>query len=78
LYFEWNDDRIYFSELVWKIFKNVIEIGKLNNLKNFDFSNPEVRKIIAKRYGNDVPLNEEVISPESMFNSKLLKTVFMN
>lgn len=80
LYFEWNDDHIYCSELVWKIFKNAIgiEIVELNKLKAFDLSNHEVKKIIAKRYGNDIPLNEVVISPESMFNSKLLKTVFMN
>jgi uncharacterized protein YycO len=80
LYFEWSDDRIYCSELVWKIFKNSIgiEIGELDKLKNFDLSSPDVKKIIEKRYGNDIPLNEDVVSPESMFNSNILKTVYKN
>jgi hypothetical protein len=80
LYFEWNDDRIYCSELVWKIFRDAIgiEIGELNKLKDFDLSSPDVKKIMEKRYGNEIPLNEDVISPASMFNSSLLKTVFKN
>jgi hypothetical protein len=76
-YFEWSDDRMYCSELVWKIYKNAlgIEIGELKQLKDFDLSSPEVKKIVKKRYGNEIPLNETVISPESMFNSRLLTTV---
>ena len=80
LYFEWNDNRIYCSELVWKIYKNGIgiEIGDLMKLKDFDLSNTIVKKKLNERYGNEIPLNEVVISPESMFNSELLKTIFMN
>ena len=80
LYFEWNNDRIYCSELVWKIYKNAlgIEIGELKKVKDFNLSDPEVKKILEKRYGNEIPLDETVISPESMFNSGLLKTVFKN
>lgn len=31
IYFEWSDDKIYCSELVWKIYKHAldIEIGQL-------------------------------------------------
>lgn len=38
IYFEWSDERIYCSELVWKIYKEAIgiEIGKLQTLKEFD------------------------------------------
>jgi hypothetical protein len=80
LYFEWNDERIYCSELVWKIYKNALglEIGNLESLKDFDLSSPEVIRKLKERYGEHIPLNETVISPVSMFNSALLKTVFRN
>ena len=80
LYFEWNDERIYCSELVWKIYKNAlgIEVGKIEHLKDFDLSSPEVKKKLKERYGEKVPENEKVISPVSMFNSELLKTVYEN
>ena len=77
IYFDWSDEEIYCSELVWKIYKGAlnIEIGKLEKLKDFDLANPEVKKIIKKRYENNIPLNETVISPVSIFNSKNLETV---
>jgi uncharacterized protein YycO len=36
--FGWSDDKIYCSELIWKIYKQAtgIEIGKLEKLGNFD------------------------------------------
>ncbi len=72
--FQWNDNRIYCSELVWKIYKNAlnIEIGKLQKFKDFDLNHPKVKALIRKRYGNNINLNEIVISPIQMFNSELL------
>jgi uncharacterized protein YycO len=80
LYFEWSDERIYCSELVWKIYEHAtgLKIGKLEKLKQFDLSSQEVTKTIKERYGNSIPLNENVISPVCMFNSPLLETVFRN
>jgi uncharacterized protein YycO len=80
LYFEWSDDRIYCSELVWKIYEHAtgLKIGELKKLKDFDLSRPEVDAKIKERYGKSIPENEIVISPESMFNSPLLETVFRN
>jgi hypothetical protein len=76
-YFEWSDSRIYCSELVWKIYQRSlgIEIGRLQKLKEMNLASPVVRKALLKRYGRKVPLNEKVISPGAMFNSKLLVTV---
>ena len=70
LYFEWSDNRIYCSELVWKIYKRAlgIEIGKLERLKDFDLTNKAVQKKMKERYGDNIPLNELVISPIEMFN----------
>lgn len=80
LYFEWSDDKIYCSELVWKIYKEAtnIEIGQLEKLSSFDLSNTTVKQKMKERYGSKVPLNEQVISPESMFNSDKLITVENN
>jgi hypothetical protein len=80
LTFEWSDNKIYCSELIWKIYQRStgMEIGKLQKLKEFDLSNENVRKIMNKRYGNNIPLEEKVISPAAIFNSELLMTVKSN
>ena len=80
LYFNWSDDRIYCSELVWKIYNEAsgLEIGKLQKLKEFDLSNPIVENKIKERYGNEIPLDETVISPSQIFESELLYTVSSN
>ncbi len=77
LTFEWTDDRMYCSELVWKIYKRAlnIEIGKLQRLRDFDLADPVVRRKISERYGADIPLEERVISPGTMFNAPTLITV---
>jgi len=78
--FEWNDDRIYCSELVWKIYKTGagIEVGKLKKLKDFDLSSPQVKAKLKEHYGNNIPLDEPVISPVAIFDSPLLVTVKSN
>lgn len=73
-YFEWSNERIYCSELVWKIYKEAlnIEIGKLKTLKSFNLEDPFVKKIMKERYGDNIPINELVISPGDMFDSNKL------
>jgi hypothetical protein len=80
IYFEWSDDKIYCSELVWKIYKEAldIEIGELEELRNFNLDEPIVKKKMQERYGDNIPLDEIVISPASMFSSENLKTVMKN
>ena len=76
--FSWLDDKLYCSELVWKIFDRAlkIDIGDLRTLKDFDFSSPEVQKKLKERYPAGVPLDETVISPQDVFQSGLLVTVY--
>lgn len=76
-YFEWTDNRIYCSELVWKIYKNAadIELSKLRELKDFNLTDLRVQKILKERYGNHIPLEEDVVAPSNIVDSKLLKTV---
>jgi len=75
--FEWSDDKIYCSELVWKVYKRAtgIEVGRLQKLKEFHLEDEEVKKIMKKRYGDKIPLDESVISPGVIFDSELLVKV---
>jgi uncharacterized protein YycO len=80
IYFEWSDDKIYCSELVWKIYKQAtdIEIGELEQLSDFDLTNDIVKAKMKERYGDSIPMDEKVISPAAMFNSDKLVTVKTN
>jgi uncharacterized protein YycO len=80
IYFEWSDDKIYCSELIWKIYQRAtgIEIGKVEKLKDFDLTSKEVKYELKVRYGNKVPMEETVISPDAIFKSELLVTVKAN
>ena len=75
--FEWSDEKIYCSELVWKMYQQAtgIEIGQLEQLSDFDLTNDIVKDKMKKRYGANIPLDEKVISPAAMFNSDKLVTV---
>jgi Permuted papain-like amidase enzyme, YaeF/YiiX, C92 family len=77
LTFEWSDDKIYCSELIWKVYQRAtgIEIGKPGTLSSFDLSSDVVKKKMKERYGNHIPMNEKVISPAAVFESELLKVV---
>lgn len=78
LYFEWSDERIYCSELVWKMYDEAfdIQIGERQRLREFDLTNPIVKSKLQERYGSEVPLDEWVISPRSMFESSRLTTIY--
>lgn len=77
LTFEWSDERIYCSELIWKVYQRStgIEIGKLEKLRDFDLSSDIVKAKMKERYGNNIPLNEPVISPKAIYESELLNTI---
>ena len=77
LRFEWSDDKMYCSELVWKMYKEAfgIEIGGLEKIGDFDLSDGAVQKKVKERYGAKVPKDEWVISPDRMFRSTQLITV---
>lgn len=77
LTFEWSDDRMYCSELVWKMYKAAvdIELAPLARLGSFDLAAPAVKAKLRERYGDKVPLDEPVVSPVAIFESRALKTV---
>jgi len=64
IYFEWSDDRIYCSELVWKIYHTAagVDIGELEKLSSFNLDEPAVKQKLSERYGNDIQLSSSYIS----------------
>ena len=77
IYFNWGDDQLYCSELVWKIYQRGygVEICPLRKMKEFDLTSPEVKAIMKQRYGNNPPLEEAVVAPSDLSNSTLLYEV---
>jgi hypothetical protein len=77
LAFNWSDQQIYCSELIWKVYDRGLhrQLGQLQHLRDFDLSNPVVQAKLRERYGRRLPLDEPVISPVSIFNSPELITV---
>lgn len=67
--FERSDEKIYCSELVWKIYDRGlgVRIGRLQKLRDFDLTDPIVKARMKERYGEAVPMEETVISPGEMF-----------
>jgi hypothetical protein len=77
LFFEWSDERIYCSELVWKMYAGAlrVELGRRQRLREFDLTDPVVRAKLRERYGKLIPMEEPVISPAAVFESSLLHTI---
>lgn len=76
--FEWKDDRLYCSELVWKVYAQGIgvELVATRPLRSYDLSRPEVQALIATRFSGASPNPEEpVVSPGDLYDSPLLETV---
>jgi uncharacterized protein YycO len=75
IYFAWDDKELYCSEFVWKIYNKYtkLEIGNLRPLKDFSLDAPQVKEIMKRRYGNNIPYNEKMISPGDMYESGLLE-----
>lgn len=77
IYFGWSDDKIYCSELVWKIFETAtsLELGKRQTLRDMDLKSPLVQRQLRARYGSKIPYDEPIISPQAVYESALLETV---
>jgi len=76
--FAWTDKDMYCSELVWKVYKEVLNtsVGKQQKLKNLDASHPAVQAKLKELFGNDIPWNETVVSPQDIFVCKDLELIY--
>lgn len=77
LLFQWSDEAIYCSELVWKIYQKAdIELCPLKTFGDFKLDSDVVRTIVRQRYNADLPpLEEPVIAPSDLMKSPLLQVV---
>ena len=77
LYFEWDNRALYCSEIVWKAYHDAlgIELAPLSKLRQFNLSSSEVKQLMQQRYGQNIPLNEIVIAPQTIFASTALVEV---
>lgn len=75
--FQWSDSKMYCSELIWKIYSQGadIELCPPEHFSDFPLSNPEVKELIKKRYGDKFDPSEQLVSPHALFKSRLLKEV---
>lgn len=75
--FQWGDNKLYCSELVWKIFKETadIELCAPKKMKEYNLKHPVVEALIKRRYGsiNKLNLNEKVVAPSDIADSELLE-----
>lgn len=79
-YFEWSNENIYCSELVYKMYYNALglRIGKMQLLRELHLNGPAVQELIRKRFineGRQLNLDEPIVSPISMLTSPSLDTV---
>ncbi|HJN75962.1 MAG TPA: YiiX/YebB-like N1pC/P60 family cysteine hydrolase [Myxococcota bacterium] len=77
LAFGWSDDRMYCSELAWKLYDRGADeqVGELARFGDHALEHPEVRRKLEQRYGKDLPLAETVISPGAMYDDPDLTLV---
>ena len=56
-YFDWSDDRVYCSELVYKVYQEALDVqlGRLRPLSDFNLSDPLVAAKLKERYGSTIP-----------------------
>jgi len=75
--FDWSDQKMYCSELVWKLVKGStgLEVGAFQKMRDLDLSNPLVQKELKGHFGKFIPGGLELISPAQIFNSNLLEPV---
>lgn len=75
--FNWSDDRIYCSELVYKLYHKGLNIKlcEPRKLRDFDLSNPLVKAQLNLQYGNNIPLEEPMVAPGDISESALLEVV---
>ncbi len=75
--FRWSDEKLYCSELVWKLYRRAagIELCQPRHFRDFNLSRPALAQEAARRYGENMPPPEEaVVTPADLFAGPLLRT----
>jgi len=77
LKFQWNDDKLYCSELVWKAYEKAlhIKVGEKQTFAEFDLTSAEGQKLASRYENGKPPLNEEIVTPEAIYKYDKLSLV---
>ena len=77
--FQWDDETLYCSELVWKVYEKStgLKLCEPRTFQSYVLDQPAVRRVIEQRYGDigKLPANEPVVAPSDLAASPLLKEV---
>jgi hypothetical protein len=76
LQFRWDDQRMYCSELVWKIYEKAgVRLCEPSRFRDYILDKPSVRKFIDERYGGTAkfPMDERVVAPSDLAASDRLE-----
>ena len=77
--FDWGDDELYCSELVWKLYARGagIVLSEPETFSDLALDQPSVRRLIKRRYRNKrLPLTMPVVTPKALYVSRELETVW--
>lgn len=75
LRFRWDDQSLYCSELVYKLFERGagVRLGKLQTAADMNLDDPKVQQALRKRFaGAKLDPQEIVVTPDSIFNDAQL------
>jgi hypothetical protein len=72
-----SDERMYCSELVWKIYDRAlgVRLGEWKKLKEYRLDDTLVRQQLFLIHGENPPYEELMISPGNIYKSDLLRDV---
>ena len=75
--FQWDDQKIYCSELVFDMYDKAfgIRLGQVQTVGELNLSPDSVQRLIRKRLGQKLKLDEKIITPVSIYNDQRLITV---
>lgn len=78
--FSWSDDELYCSELIYKLYAETLHISltQPRPLKTFDLSHPLVKELLKVKYGKNIPYDDNMVSPQQIYESDLLEPVNIN
>ncbi len=75
LLFNWSDEAVYCSELVWKAYDRGLGVTlvPLKTFRDYDLDHEEVRRIVKERFQIDIPWDEKAVAPADLMESDLLE-----
>lgn len=78
LAFRWDDERLYCSELAWKLYDRAlgVQLGQLQRAGDLALGSPEVQRKLRERYGaGGFDPAETVVTPQAIYDDPRLISI---